>query len=559
MNFSENSAVQRHNPLRTYRYSIIWFATCWYLKLRFKVRFSPFCQDVAHVFEELRKHSPSMSSTENEADQPQRNVGRIIVRNTLFGMGAQFTLRIIGFLFNILVIRTLGDASFGQYSVILAWAGLFSVLGDMGITQYMTREVSRDPERAQELFWNTAALRFVLSIIAAVVTIQAAILKPYEPELVLGIALYTLTYFLQALLAPLQSTVAGNERIDILAVFTVIGQITFMVAGTLFLLAGFNFIWLVVAGLINMPILIGLNLWVVYRYKMQPPRFRINPGTWKRLLLAGLPFAAIQLALTFNFQIDTVMLETFHPAAVVGWYNAAYHFTRSLLILTAALIVAMPLSLAREHAINPKAILPWYYRSTKFMVLIGLPLAVGGTLLADKIILFLYGWEYAPAAIGFAILIWDTPLLMYTSLCGNLTTAIKKERSAMWIYFSLAALNFTLNLLFIPTYGLIAAAFTTVAAELLGAILFYRLFRREFGAGLGLAQYVRLVLAAACMGIIIVLFRDAHLLIAVGTGAVSYFILVWITGALTQEERDFLTGQLRRRLGGVMRRAYHRA
>jgi O-antigen/teichoic acid export membrane protein len=497
-----------------------------------------------------------MSEAEAVLEQPRRSAGRMIVRNTLFGMGAQVALRVLGFVFNVLVIRTLGDSEFGRYSVVLAWAGLFSVIGDMGVTQYMTREVARNAERANQLFWNTAALRFILSIVAIVVTIVGAVAKPYESEVVLAIALYTSSYFLQALLAPLQGIIAGNERLDYLSVFTVIGQIIFMVAGGLFLFAGLNFVWLVVASLLNLPVLIALSFWVVRRYRMQPPRFRVEPRTWGRLLMAGMPFAIIQLALTFNFHVDTLILETFQSAAMVGWYNAAYHLTRSFLILTSALIVAMPVTLAREHAHDPKSVLPWYYRSTKFMVFLGLPLAVGGTLLADKIIRVLYGLEYAPASIAFAILIWDTPLLMYTALCGNLTTAIKKESRAMWIYLSLAALNLVLNLLFIPTYGLIAASLMTVAAELTGAILFYVFFRREFGAGLGFTHMVRLIIAAILMGIVVYLLRGQHLLVNISISAIFYVVVVWLIGALSADERAMLTGMVKRRFGGVLRRMH---
>lgn len=485
---------------------------------------------------------------------PRRSAGQTIARNTIFGLGAQLALRVFGFLFSILVARTLGDAAFGQYSVVLAWAGLFSVIGDVGVTQYMTREISRDPNRANDLFWNTAGLRFILSIVAIVVTTLAAAARPFEPQVVLAVGLYTLSYFLQALLAPLQSIIAGNERLDILSVFTIIGQIIFMVAGGLFLVAGFDFVWLVIASLLNLPVLIALSLWVVRRYQMRPPRFRLEPRTWGTLLLAGVPFALIQLALTFNFRVDTLILEAWRPSEVVGWYNAAYNFTRSLLVFASAFIIAAPITLAREYVLDPKSILPWYYRTTKFMLFVGLPMAVGGTLLSDKIVRLLFGGEYAPAAVAFAILIWDTPLLMYTALCGNLMAAIKKERYSVGIYVSLALLNVVLNLIFIPQYGLIAASVMTVAAEVTGAILFYRFFRQEFGSGLGAKQVMRLIVAAAVMGVVVYLLRGSHLLINISISSAIYLVIVWRIGAFTDEERALLSGLVKRKLGRLLRR-----
>jgi O-antigen/teichoic acid export membrane protein len=495
-----------------------------------------------------------MNKTESTSQQPQRSANRTIVRNTLFGMGAQASLRIISFIFNVLVIRTLGDSEFGRYSVVIAWAGLFSVIGDMGITQYMTREVARNPERGNHLFWNVAALRLILAVVSMVITILAAIAKAYESELVIAIALYTCGYIFQAFLAPLQGIIAGNQRLDFLSVMTVIGQVIFMVIGGLFLFMGLNFVWLTLASLINLPILTVLFILIVRRYKMQPPKFQLTPSTWKQLLIAGLPFAIIQLALTFNFRVDTLIIETYQSEAMVGWYNAAYNLTRTFLVLTGALITAMPITLAREHALDPQSILPWYYRSTKFMAFLGLPLAIGGTLLADKLIVLLYGDQFAPASIAFAILIWDTPLLMYTALCGNLATVIQKESRAMAIYLCLAGLNIIFNLLFIPAYGLIAASIMTVAAELTGALMFYVFFRREFGTGLGLRHMIRLAIAAILMGVIVYLLRPIPLLINVSVSSVFYLIAVWLSGALTIEERTLLSEVVKRKLGGVLRR-----
>ncbi|MBZ0297811.1 MAG: flippase, partial [Anaerolineae bacterium] len=435
------------------------------------------------------------------------SAAQTIARNTIFLIGGQAALRISSFLFNILVIRQLGDAVFGQYSVVMAWAGLFSVLGDLGVTQYFTREVARNPERSDELFWDVAAMRFMLAIVASVVTVGGAVLRAYPDEIIIAVGLYTMTYFLQAILAPLTSMIAGNERLDIVSVVMVIGQVVFMVFGAVVLFSGGGLIALVAVSFINLPLMIALSLFSVRRFKMSTPKIHLRPGTWTSLLRVGVPFAFIQLMLTFNFQIDTIILEYFQPFEVVGWYNASYNLTRSLLTITSAIIIALPLTMAREHAKDPNAVRPWYYRTVKFMGFLGLPLAVGGMLLSDQIIHLLYGDAYAPSFLIFAIIVWDTPILMFTSLCGNLTTAIKREHSAMFVYAAVGGFNLIANLVMIPRYGVLAAAVTTIGSDLVGAALFYLLFRRAFGAGLNLKSWIRLAISAALMGVLIAALR----------------------------------------------------
>ncbi|MBZ0299363.1 MAG: oligosaccharide flippase family protein, partial [Anaerolineae bacterium] len=135
-----------------------------------------------------------------------RSAGRIIARNTLFGVGAQLALRVASFIFTVLVVRTLGDEKFGQYSIVLAWAGLFSVIGDLGINQYLAREIASKKSASEALFWDTVVLRLMLAVAASIITVGGALLlTDYTSDIILGIALFTATYFFMALVAPVQS------------------------------------------------------------------------------------------------------------------------------------------------------------------------------------------------------------------------------------------------------------------------------------------------------------------------------------------------------------------
>jgi O-antigen/teichoic acid export membrane protein len=268
----------------------------------------------------------------------------------------------------------------------------------------------------------------------------------------------------------------------------------------------------------------------------------LQPARWISLLRFGLPFAFIQVSLTFAFRFDTLILGKYFSDDVVGWYNASYTLTRSLLIFTSAFITALVPTMAREHVIDPSAIRPWYFRSVKFIALIGLPLAAGGMVLSFKIIPYLFGNDFSPAILAFAILMWDTPLLMYTSTCGNFTTAIKIEKKAAWVYGSEAVFNILLNLLLTPRYGLLAASVVTVATEFVGTILFYRVFRREFGSGLGGAAMFRIVLSTLLMGVVVYLFREINILLLLAISGAFYILAVWMMRVLSPLEVELVSG-----------------
>jgi O-antigen/teichoic acid export membrane protein len=362
-------------------------------------------------------------------------------------------------------------------------------------------------------------------------------LTDYSAEISIAMAIFTAGYFFQSVIAPLNSFLIGHERVDLTSILTVAMQVCFMVLAGIVLYLQLSFVWLLVVGVINLPINLGIQLWMLRRNKLKLPPFAVNRSLWGSLLRVGLPFSLIQLSLSLSFRVDTIILSSYVTDQEIGWYNAAYNLIFVLNSVTRAFNHAMMPSLAREHALRPESVRPWYYYAVRAMLSVGLPVAVGGMLLADQIIPLLYGREYAPSSIAFLILIWDLPLLMYNSFCGSLTTSIKREKGAARIYGSMAITNIVLNLVLIPSFGIVGASFATVLTDLSGAAQYYLLFRREFGPGLGLHRLLRLGASVTVMGGIVYLLHDLNFLLVIPIAAVCYLLLVWFSQVYSDEER----------------------
>lgn len=489
-----------------------------------------------------------MTNVDTTAPKPERSATQRIARNTVIGVGAQIALKVAGAIFQILVVRQLGGAQFGEYSSVLAWAGLFSVLGDMGVTQYLAREVARDKNKTNELFWDTVCFRFVLAIITIAITTVGAVIWGYSSEIVLATGIFTISYLFQSLLAPLSGILTGNERLDITSLLAVITQVIFYIFAGLFLFLHLDFVWLAIASTIQTPIMMGLTYWFVRRNQYGPPQFHINPRMWPTLLRMGIPFALIQLSLSFSFRVDTVILSKHVSDIEIGWYNVAYNLIFMINSIVFSFSTAVLPTLAKEHAQNSESVRPWYYHSTRILLFVGLPVAFGVTLLSDKIIHLLYQPQIAPAFISLMILIWDLPAVMYHSFCGNLTQSMKMEGKAARVYGSLGIANVIFNLILIPPFGIIGSSFSTVLTDGFGAIQYYFLLRHTLGSGLRFKSIGKIFGSAVIMSVLIYLIRDWNLFVVVAIGGVSYLLLVWFSGAFTADERNQLTGFVRRRL-----------
>ncbi len=441
-----------------------------------------------------------------------RSLARTIFKNTGFITAGTVALKVVNFLFSVYVVRRLGDARFGQYSIVLAFVGIFQILAELGMSQYVMREMARDKKNVEKYFWNLVALRLILAMAAMVFIPVTAYFVGYSTELILGVIIYTSSFILSAFSAPLTSVLTASERLDVTTVINIVSQVVFIIFGAIFLFSGLGYIWLIVALLISVIPSMAIGLITIRRLHISRLPFNLNLRLWPGILRAGLPFGIISLMLSIARSIDTVMLSWYEPDQVVGWYNVSYNIVLAMMVFYAGFKEAIVPSLSRVFVRDPQQVERWYYHSVRGIILVSIPMAFGGMVIAFPLIRFLYTDQFLPSALGMQILIWDIPVLMFASFCGNITTVVGEERSAARINTINTIANVGLNLLFIPMYGMIGAAIISVVTDLISALQFYLLLRKKLHLPSIAWLMLRTVIAAVLMAI------PVHMLIPWATG-----------------------------------------
>jgi len=482
-----------------------------------------------------------------QSPPPTNQLTRAIFKNTIFITFGGIALKLVNFIFSLYIVRRLGDNRFGQYSVVIAFVSLFQIFAELGITQFSMREIAQDRSKTERLFWNVLALRFLLALLAIPCISLAAVGSHYSNELILGIMLYTCTFLFAAFEAPLTMVLTAYERFDYATGMTILEQITFAILGTVFLLTGKGFLWLIVAGMISFLPGILLGWFAVSKHRLLKFKIEISPRYWPTLLRSSLPFGIITLTLTIAYGIDAVMLKMFWSDEVVGWYKVSYGLVFSIMFLIRGFKEAMVPSLSRTFVDDPEQVEKWYFRTVKVIIMLALPIAVGGMMVAFPLVEFLLTPDYFPhSAIALRILIWDVPFLMFTAFCGNMATVTKQEKQAAYIYAINALANVILNLITIPRYGYVAASIVTVLTDIIGAVQFHFLLSRQLRLPNLRSVGLRVGLAAALMGLVLWAAQDLHVLLLIPLGGVVYAILVVAMGVFDEYEWELITRLLRK-------------
>ena len=174
---------------------------------------------------------------------------------------------------------------------------------------------------------------------------------------------------------------------------------------------------------------------------------------WRRLISESIPFGLNSLFALLFFKIDTLMLSFFQGDAAVGIYNAAYTPLLSLGIIPSILITALFPVMSRYFASSNNNLEILTLSASRYLAIIGFPMAIGCLVLADGFVNLLYNGQYVESVLAFEILAIFIPIRWINVVAGNLLTSADLQ-SARTISVGISSLlNIILNLIMIPRFS----------------------------------------------------------------------------------------------------------
>lgn len=372
-----------------------------------------------------------------------------------------------------MTIRHFGVEDFGKLTAILAYVAYFYLLADFGFNAIVVREAAKNKKQAPFYFSSLISLRvFVASLLVLLALLVLSILpSPYNQPLVRqGILLVAITIFVQAILTSTNAVFQFNLRYDQSAIAVGIGSLAALVLVFLFIKRGSPLLSLVLAftigGLVMAITALGLA-------KRQLPQlsFLIEPKIFKKLFLLTLPLG---LTLIFNlvyFKIDKFLIPVFRSFRELGLYETAYKvFDISLVFPVFFMNAVYPVmakirNKTRRHQTFKKAFL--VLLSTSFLGLaIGLPAA-------PLIIKVIAGQDLPLSILVLRILFCSLPIFFLSALLMWDLILRNQQKSLVLIYGIGLIVNLALNLIFIPQFGILAAAIITGITEAVVLVLLF--------------------------------------------------------------------------------------
>ncbi len=464
---------------------------------------------------------------------------QIGARRASADIGVQIVARIgnlaLGVVVTLVIIRTLGQVGFGEWSTIFAITQIASNFGELGIGQTAVSRAAGEPEHESAWLSALLSLRIAFAVPITLLSIAAVLLiAPTHESKVAGV-LISCSLLLSApsaLSAVFQLRVRNHISMAILTLNSLLwtGAVVIVAAlgGGIVELAA---VFLGVAAITS-------TVTVLTARRIMPIGLSETRSRWRPLLKVGLGVGAAGIVVTSYAKLDQILVLEFAGAAPAGLYGAAYRVLDQVQFIPASVMTTLFPLIASSFPTELPRVRGLLQLAGEYLTVASLPILAFTIVAAQPIATFLFGAEFAGAAPALPILMAAFVVISFGYLTASMVVVLELQKSFLRYACVGLVVNATCNVLLIPPYGFLAAAWITLLTELVVLSLMSRRVLTSIKMKPKVGRLFRTLLAATAMGLLTWGARSlgAQLIGMIAVAAVSYLAAVALLRVLTVAE-----------------------
>jgi len=479
------------------------------------------------------------------------NNTRRLAKNTIALTFSSIVPKVFTIVFTVYAARKLGSMGLGEYAIAGSVVGLFSVFTELGLNNLFVREVARHKDKVGYYLGSMLVLKACLSVTTLLLIGLVTKLLGYSAVVEQTIYLLALALVFSSFSSLFTSLFQAYEEMEFSAVLGILNSALLTVGGVVVLSLGYGVVGLGFVAILAAAVVLIAALMIIAR-KFKFGRLKLNKAFLYQILKDAVPFAAINILITIYHRTDMVLLSKLPVAeasneVASGLYSASYKFVDTLQMVPAIVTGAAFPFFSRLYLQDQPKFYATFQRILKYLVILGIPMAVGTTLLAEPIIELAYGADFIRSAASLKILIWAVSIIFVNSLFASVLTSMGKMKALVVIIGANVLFSLTSNFILIPTWGLglsfIGASLTTFLTEVLGFSLLYYFFSKRICV-LNLVTLLTKPFAASLVMGGFILLIGRHLLFSLLMSPLIYFGLLYFLQAFDEEDKTILANLL---------------
>lgn len=451
-----------------------------------------------------------------------------------------------------IIVRILGSQQYGEYAFMLSIMSILLLIVNGGIYDAI-RKYLKETDRPQTWsdhvfsFYTRIGVILAVTILCSVlIVVECGIVRRYlDKQFEVYFILIALTVISRQAFGTARSTLMGFDREDISEKLMIFNKISEVLSGLLLILFGYGVSGLISGIIIANTLTSVVGFVLIARFIDYTYIFSSTPDGFPRSKLLKFNLLSVVLfALFISIKhFDILLIQYFRGSSSTGYYKAALNLAEFVWFVPRIVQTTLLHSTSEMWSEGKQeAITEISSKVTRYSLLFTLLLIIGLGSLAEPTVLLYYGPEFEsavlplmillPGAMGFAV---ARPILAIGQGKGNFRYLIYATGSA-------SIINFLLNIVLIPRFGIVGAAIAT-SVGYFSMLVFHVISARAIGfnptADLRLSRIaVTIIIATAVIGSLSTAINSLPLLFIVipTTGFLIYTIVAISTGAISKDE-----------------------
>ncbi len=444
-----------------------------------------------------------------------------LAKNTVIQVVGKIIGTILGLVTFWLLIHSLDDSGYGALTKAQTYASVFAILVDFGLTLTTAQMISEPGTDEKKILGTIFSVRMVSAFVFLSIAPISAMFLPTTPDERIAILFFAGSFFFSSIA---QVFVGVFQKRLMLAKATIAETANRCVA-FLGVLAVWH--WHLGLGAAAFAFVVGGIVHVVLMLRGVQTHIPMSLGFDKRI--AKILFTKswpIGISIFFNLLYlkgDVLFMWLFGRSDTeIGYYGGAYKVIDVVTTVPTTLMgLLLPLLVAAWAAHNRPLFTKRMQDGFDMLVMLGIPFAFG-SIFSGVAVMTLIKSSLEPAGQILAILGPTATAVFFGSLFSYTVVAIGKQRVMTFAYAFVATLTLLGYAIFIPRYGMWAAAAMSLFAEtLIGSIAAFVVIRHTQWRP-NLTIFMKCLGASLVMAFGLYALRDAHAFISVPIGTILY-------------------------------------
>jgi O-antigen/teichoic acid export membrane protein len=472
-------------------------------------------------------------------------------KRTIKNIGYLTLSKVLVYLLSIVTItlipRYLGVVGYGQLNFVLSFIGIFAIFGDLGINTLIFRDVSKNPSLKDKYFNNLFLPKLLLLFIVSLLMILVSFFldKPLIVKQMIFFGLFFVVFHFGA--NTISRTLSSLQLFKYQAYQELLSKLLYTVLALLVIYFNQGLLGIFLSQVIAF-FIVFVYLFIVVR-KYINLKLKLNTSFFIKKLKYSWPFALSIIFTTIFFNFDRIFISLIKDDFQLGLYAVGVTFVGFLITIISVFGVIL-FNLLSKYSFKKES-LSIFNKFLKIYLIIGFPIFFGGLLLSKEIITLIFGVNYVLGSTSFATLLFFFLVLSINSIFSQYMFSHNLQKYMLKVRGIATGINIVLNLLFIPFFGIVGAAVTTVISEIIVFIFNYKKIKTKLNFTF-FNPFYKVLLSSIVMLFFIYIFKYIYkirlfynsfdVLFIIGVCGLIYLINLYILKVISLEEiKDILS------------------